>query len=282
MTKYHEFVGKNVEKALETACQELNIPKDRLKHDVISFGSSGIFGLVGVKKAKIRVEIPEETAEPSAAKEVGQGETGRSRATSEAVQDILSSTFGDAGKVEPSPKQAPAEKDTDGKAAFTSVAAEPLDEALTSYGEKILKTLVDYITDDAQISIDQNAERTIYNINGGNAAVLIGKRGQTLEAIQYLLEKIVNKKNGGRVRVLVDVEGYLDTRKDNLEKLAVRLAEKAARVGKPMTIGQMNAHDRRIVHLHLKENNEVRTQSIGEGYYRKLMIFPKKRRRTRR
>jgi spoIIIJ-associated protein len=282
MSKYREFVGKNVEKALEAACQELNTPKEQLKHDVISFGSSGIFGLVGVRKAKIRVEIHEAVPQKGAVKGGGRGETARGSATSEAVQDILSSTFGDAGKVAQTPKQAPAETRTDGKPGFSSVAPEPLDEALTSYGEKILKTLVDYITDDAQISIDQDAERTIYNIKGGNAAVLIGKRGQTLEAIQYLLEKIINKKNGGRVRVLVDVEGYLDTRKDNLEKLAVRLAEKAARVGKPMTIGQMNAHDRRIVHLHLKENSEVRTQSIGEGYYRKLMIFPKKRRKTRR
>jgi spoIIIJ-associated protein len=282
MSKYREFIGKNVEKALEAACKELNLPKDQLKHDVISFGSSGIFGLVGVKKAKIRVEIPAEVARQGSAKGGGRSETGRDRATSEAVQDILSSTFGDAGKVAQSPKQAPAETTADSKPGYSSSTTEPMDEALTSYGEKILKTLVDYITDDAQISIDQDAERTIYNIKGGNAAVLIGKRGQTLEAIQYLLEKIINKKNGGRVRVLVDVEGYLDTRKDNLEKLAVRLAEKAARVGKPMTIGQMNAHDRRIVHLHLKENSEVRTQSIGEGYYRKLMIFPKKRRRTRK
>ncbi len=288
MSSYREFVGKNVEKALEAASQSLDLPKEKIKHDVISFGSSGIFGLVGVKKAKIRVALPEGQAK--------KGRTGKGRdtgglsasSTSAAVQDILSSTFGDAGtkkeeakankagsKKVPKPAQEPASK-ASGNGHGTGKV---LDEEITSFGTSILQNIVDYITVDAAISVDQNEERTIYNITGGNAAVLIGKRGQTLEAIQYLLEKIINKKNGGRVRVLVDVEGYLDTRRENLERLAGRLAEKAARVGKPMTIGQMNAHDRRIVHLHLKENNDVRTQSIGEGYYRKLMIFPKKRRR---
>lgn len=288
MSNYREFVGKNVEKALEAASKELNLPKDKIKHDVISFGSSGIFGLVGVKKAKIRVSLPKN----GSVEETATQDTHRQRAdgpvadTSAAVQDILSSTFGDAGtsktkssRPEPETPSAPTTSRT---AEAHRRNVQPIDDDLVRFGKDILKTIVDYISEDAQIRIDQSDERTIYNVNGGNAAVLIGKRGQTLEAIQYLLEKIVNKKNGGRVRVLVDVEGYLDTRKENLERLASRLAEKAARVGKPMTIGQMNAHDRRIVHLHLKENTDVRTQSIGEGYYRKLMIFPKRRRRGRR
>jgi spoIIIJ-associated protein len=263
-----------VENALESASRELELPKEKIKHDVISFGSSGIFGLVGVKKAKIRVVLPKEDPITSSRSEA-------SAATSAAVQDIISSTFGDAGKIEKDDsKDAEDKQPSSGEPVNRSV--QPLDEALVQFGSEILKTIVDYITDDAEISVEQNDERTIFNVSCTNAAVLIGKRGQTLEAIQYLLEKIINKKNGGRVRVLVDVEGYLDTRRENLERLAGRLAEKAARVGKPMTIGQMNAHDRRIVHLHLKENAHVRTQSIGEGYYRKLMIFPKHRRKGRK
>ena len=100
--------------------------------------------------------------------------------------------------------------------------------------------------------------------------------------MQYLVEKIVNKQNEQRVRVLVDVEGYLKTRKTNLQKMASKMADKAKKTSKPVTIGQMNAYDRRTVHMHLKNNNAVRTQSVGEGYYRKLIIFPKKRRRGNR
>lgn len=116
----------------------------------------------------------------------------------------------------------------------------------------------------------------MFDINGGNAAVLIGRRGQTLEAIQYLVEKIINKRRGKRVRIQVDVEGYAKNRRASLKKLAGRTAEKVKRTGKPATIGQMNAHDRRIVHMALKDDNAVRTQSVGEGYIRKLVIFPKK------
>lgn len=100
--------------------------------------------------------------------------------------------------------------------------------------------------------------------------------------MQYLVEKIVNKQCEQRVRLLVDVEGYLETRKANLKSMATKMAEKAKRRNKPVTIGQMNAYDRRTVHMHLKNNNAVRTQSVGEGYYRKLIIFPKKRRRGNR
>ena len=80
----------------------------------------------------------------------------------------------------------------------------------------------------------------------------------------------------------MDVEGYLEKRKVNLQMMASRMAEKAKRTNKPVTIGQMNAHDRRIVHIHLKDENGVRTQSIGEGYYRKLMVFPKNKAGNRR
>ena len=93
---------------------------------------------------------------------------------------------------------------------------------------------------------------------------------------------MINKKSTNRIRVLVDVEGYFDKRKNNLKLMASRMAEKAKRTKKPVTIGQMNAHDRRIVHIHLKDESGVRTQSLGEGYYRKLMIFPKKQTGNRR
>jgi spoIIIJ-associated protein len=137
------------------------------------------------------------------------------------------------------------------------------------------------ICEGANIETVQRNGRIVYNVEGGDSALLIGKRGQTLEAIQYIIEKIVNRQNNTRVRVLVDVEGYLGARKTNLQKLAAKMAEKANRLGKPVTIGQMNAYDRRIVHLHLKDNAAVRTQSVGEGYYRKLVIFPKKRKRSK-
>jgi len=124
--------------------------------------------------------------------------------------------------------------------------------------------------------METDPEYILYNISSENSAVLIGKRGQTLDAIQYLVEKIVNRQNDDRIRVDVDIEGYLKNRKTNLDQLAAHLAEKVKLTGKPGSAGQMNAYDRRIVHMALKDDPAVRTQSIGEGLYRKLMIFPKK------
>ena len=143
----------------------------------------------------------------------------------------------------------------------------------------MLQRIVDAITSDATISAEETGDRILLNVACGDAGALIGKKGQTLEAIQTLVDIIVNKHNNhhhDRIRVQVDVEGYLETRKLNLEKLATRLADKSKKIRKPISLGQMNGYDRRIVHLALKDDPEVQTRSRGEGYMRKLVIFPQK------
>ena len=249
MTPGMEFEGKTVDHAVDEACKQFNLKKDDFKYDVLSYGSTGIFGLVGTKKARIRVRLPEKNR----AKEAK--ETRRVADKDEPIE------VSDNKEI---------------KASDEGHGDWDKDETIALCKDS-LQTIVDAITDDAEISVEVNSERILFDVKGGNAGVLIGKRGQTLEAIQYIIEKVANKQNERHVRVHVDVEGYLKTRRENLEKLAARLAQKAVRTGKPMTIGQMNAHDRRIVHLSLKNNTEVRTQSLGEGLYRKLMIFPRKK-----
>ena len=251
MTEYAEFEGKNVDKALKKASVELNLEVDQLDYDVVSYGSSGIFGLVGTKKAKIRVK----TNGAGIAPEI------ESEAKVEA-RNLVNDAFEDE------PVQDRANSD------------EVMDQAMAE-GRIFLEQLVQYISEGAKIECERRNGRLVFKVEGGNSSLLIGKKGQTLESIQYLIEKVVNKKNEARIRVLVDVEGYLGARKANLQRLAAKLAEKAQKLSKPVTIGQMNAYDRRIVHLHLKENTAVRTQSVGEGYYRKLIIFPKKKRRSK-
>jgi spoIIIJ-associated protein len=248
MTDYIEFEGKTIEKALENASRSLDKDMEDIRYDVVSHGSTGIFGLVGVKKAKIRVEVEGEKAKVS---------SDIQSEAKERARDLVNDTF----QLEEKP-----------------VASEHYQRAAET-GKGVLQRLIDFISEGADIRSEIQRDRILLNVSGGNSGLLIGKRGQTLEAMQYLVEKIVNKQSDQRVRLLVDVEGYLETRKDNLKKLASRMAEKAKKINKPVTIGQMNAYDRRIVHLHLKDNSAVRTQSVGEGYYRKLVIFPKKRRK---
>ena len=259
-----EFIAKNVDKAVEKASAELKIPKKEIKYEVLSYGSSGIFGLSGTKKAKIRVKLPEdlpveepqaETAEFSAEAPPEFDASGKSEAAGTMVID------GEDRIAEENSEDQP----------FYSF---PDDSA--EIGRLVLQRIVDAITAEAKISVKADADRLCFNVNGGNAGILIGKRGQTLDAIQTIVEKVVNKSNNNRIRVLVDIEGYLETRKENLESMAIRLAEKAKKSGKPISLGQMNAYDRRIVHIALKDFPEVLTRSRGEGRLRKLVIFPKK------
>ncbi len=144
-------------------------------------------------------------------------------------------------------------------------------------GIETLQKMADLITDDANVEAQTQRDHLTLKITGGNAGILIGRKGQTLDAMQFLTDKIINRKSEARVRVKVDVEGYIETRKSNLRHLALKMAEKAKKTGKPATINQMSAQDRRIVHLTLKDDNRVRTQSMGDGYYRRLVIFPKKK-----
>ncbi|MEJ2102008.1 MAG: RNA-binding cell elongation regulator Jag/EloR [Desulfobacterales bacterium] len=258
-----EFKAKNVEKAVEIASLELNMAKEDLKYEVLSYGSSGIFGLSGTKKAKIRVQLPEDLQ------------------SKELKADRAESDVDYAGVTE---KSKPSENiDPAGDDAITGV--NPEGQALYSFpedpmetGRLVLQRIVENIATDGKIDMEKNTDGVFFNVSGKNAGILIGKHGQTLNAIQCIVEKVVNKHNQNRIRVWVDIEGYLDTRRQNLEDKAIRLAEKVKRLGKPISLGQMNAYDRRIVHLALQDFSDVQTHSRGEGPRRKLVIFPKKRR----
>ena len=262
-----EFKAKNVEKAIEKASAELNLPKKEIKYEVLSYGSSGIFGLSSAKKAKIRIQMPEDPSPLEPAAEMGE---------TLLIPD---------DKIEDSEPSADLNLNADnavGDAGFEngqvySFPGDPVDT-----GRSVLQRIVDAITADAQISVEENSERIFFNVQGGNAGILIGKRGQTLDAIQSIVDKVINRRRKDRKRVLVDIEGYLETRKENLEKMALRLAEKSTRISKPISLGQMNAYDRRIVHIALKDNPDVLTRSRGEGPLRKLVIFPKNRNHSKR
>jgi spoIIIJ-associated protein len=283
MTSGLEFEGKNVENAIKKACDKLKIKEEKLKYDVISYGSTGIFGLVGTKKAKIRVTSPKHL------KTIRQEENEISVTSHSILKEddkaeiasIIEESFGEKMVNHVSVTQS---EDSDANNNDTvnddtnriEENNKKDDSSAIIAGEEVLKKIVDLITTDAEITIQKENKKIKYNVKGGNTAVLIGKKGQTLEAIQYIVEKIVNKKSQEKIRIHVDIEGYLENRRINLERLSTRLAEKSKRIGKPVTIGQLNSYDRRVVHLVLKNDSGVRTQSIGDGFYRKLVIFPKK------
>jgi spoIIIJ-associated protein len=233
-----EFKAKNVEKAVEKASEKLNMPKKEIKYEVLSYGSSGIFGLAGAKKAKIRIQLPEEALPSASTPEI-------SETPLIAADRIDDSEPSDAFDLDPD--------DAVGKDILKDGQVYSFPEDPVGMGRNVLQRIVDAITTDAQISVDEDSERIFFNVNGGNAGILIGKHGQTLDAIQSIVEKVINKRRKNRKRI-----------------------------SKPISLGEMNAYDRRIVHIALKDNPDVLTRSRGEGPLRKLVIFPKNRNHSKR
>lgn len=228
MLASYEFEGKTKEEAIRSACEELGVSEEKLDIEVLSYGSTGIFGLVGAKKAQIRVTL---------------------RESLEAKREEEASDAGDET------------------------------EAVAETARRTLENIIASIVDDATVTVAKQPDSIRLKIEADNPAILIGRHGRTLDALQYLVRKIVRKKHNTKVRISFDVEGYKDRRRESLTQLALRLGEKVKRSGKPATISPMNAYDRRIVHIALKDDALVRTQSKGGGLFRKLVILPQKKQR---
>jgi spoIIIJ-associated protein len=256
-----EFEAKNVEKAINAASTQLKKSKENLKYEIISYGSTGIFGLVGIKKAKIRVTIPEN--KDNVAPPVN---TVEKKSETIAVDIVSQQKETVTEEIKPNSESG----DVPNGVNTTEDPMDAMEEGATA-----LKMIIEYISQDAEINVAYENDVIGYQVSGGESSRLIGKRGQTLEAIQYLLEKIVNQKLDKRIRVRVDIEDYLKNKEIKLIGMAEKLAGKAKKTGKAVSMGQLNAHDRRIVHIALKNDTDVRTQSRGQSFYRKLIIFPK-------
>ena len=217
----YEFEGRTTEEALKSASQELNVPVEELDFDIVEPGSAGIFGLVGGRKAKIRITLSGTTSSEEVEEEDGLP------IAKDALEKILALI--------------PVE---------TNVSAKQSDEP-----------------GDALITL---------NIEGDKSGLLIGRNGKTLDALQFIVNKIVNKTLGKNVRVVVDSENYRQRKIESLTQLALKLGDKAKRLKKPVTTNPLNPHDRRIVHIALKEDELLDTRSRGEGPLKKIVIMPKR------
>ena len=232
---------------------------------MLSYGSTGIFGLVGAKKAQVRVTLRD-------ASEAKKGVPEAKRDAPEAKRDAPEAKR-DAPKAKPDAAEAPGDEEASG--------AEEDIEAVAETARGTLEEIISYVLDDASVTAEKHSDSIRLKIEASNPAILIGRHGRTLDALQYLVRKIVRKKHNTKMRISFDVEGYRDRRKESLTQLALRLGEKVKVSGKPATISPMNAYDRRIVHIALKDDNLVRTQSKGGGEFRKLVIFPQKKQQRR-
>jgi spoIIIJ-associated protein len=153
----------------------------------------------------------------------------------------------------------------------------PAEETPVMKAKRILEGVLLRMHLDCPVTVEETPDTIFLNIKGDGSGLLIGKRGQNLDAIQYIVNKSVSKYTDNRKMIIIDTESYRKRREDSLSSLAEKLAEKVKKSKKALTVGHMNAHDRRIIHLALQNDEELTTKSRGEGEFRKIVIMPVKK-----
>lgn len=166
------------------------------------------------------------------------------------------------------------DRDTGRKSTDGSAGDGKADEAA-----ELLDEMFELMELDADVDIREDGERIVLDVSGEDAGRVIGKKGQTLDALQFLLNKILNRDPDGRRHIIVDSGDYRDRHDANLETLALREAERAVEEGKVVTLQPMSARDRRVIHLSLAKFDGVTTSSHGQGSGRRIQIIPSRRRR---
>ena len=233
-----ETEGKSIEEAVEAACNQLNVPREKLEIEVLNSGSTGIFGLMGTKKARIRATVKEE------------------------LPEIVPET------------QPPTPITSD------SWSVLPSEIDLVAEAKTLTQDLLKLMGLEATLQVEKERETIHIKIEGDTSGLLIGRRGQNLDALQYLITRILNRKGPDKTKVVLDSGDYRSRRKSYLEEVALKMAAKAKLTGKPVVISPLNAHDRRIVHLTLEKDKSLKTISRGEGQLKKMVIFAVKKDRS--
>jgi spoIIIJ-associated protein len=146
---------------------------------------------------------------------------------------------------------------------------------MVEIARQMMSELLEHMGIRANVEASLSEENLSLVITGDKEGVLIGKHGRTLESLQFLFNRMMNKKFKEGVRVYIDVNGYKAKRSDSLKKMAGRLGERVKKERKPLTVGPFNPHDRRIIHLTIKEDPELEAESLGEGEMKRIRITPK-------
>jgi spoIIIJ-associated protein len=244
VAKSLEVRGRTVEEAINKGLEELGLTREQVEVELLNEGSRGLFGL-GSAEALVRLtsrEEPEPQAAPAAA---------------------------------PAPAPALAtQAEPQSQAAAPALGQDP-----ATIGKQALEKLLHGMGIRSQVQVhpgtDDEGPEFVLDIVGADLGILIGRRGETLRDLEYLTRLIVAQQMHRTVRFAVDVEGYRSRRERQLKELAKRMADRVRQSRQPMTLEAMPPHERRIIHITLREHPTVKTQSIGEGDHRRVMILPK-------
>ncbi len=268
-----EIIAPTVEEALAQGLAQLGLPAEAVSVEVLDAGTRGLFGLGG-RQVRVRLTVNPPGGPPS-------------RLAPAVEEQRAPSTAKPKGRAkrEPASKAAsPRSKPARTAEARPARSAEPLPEghdAVLESTEAIISKLLFHMGLEAQVSahygdVERDDRRPIMvDIRGEDLGVLIGRRGEMLNAFQYVASLMVGKETGQFIHLVVDVEGHRDRRERQLRQLARRMAEQVIKSGRKLTLEPMTAAERRIIHIELREHPAVKTESNGEEPHRKITILLK-------
>lgn len=261
------FTGKTESDAVMNAAMELGIPSTDLKYTVIDPGSNGFLGLF---KKPVIIEIKEEEKEAEVKPQVIE-EKPKKKVEKKPARKADE-------KPNRQPKKSPKVKEeVPAKETKKNKTPENIDQIIKDT-EKYLDEVLRAMGLDPKLNLYYNRRDNVLNINvsGEKMGALIGKHGQTLDALQYLISLYVNKESDSFVKIKLDTENYRERRQQTLEKLAGSIAYKVKKNKKPIYLEPMNPNERRIIHSALQRDPEVITKSEGKDPYRKVVVMLKK------
>ena len=272
---YITVTAKTLDDAITDALVQLGVTSDQLDYEVIEKGSAGFLG-IGVKqaviKARKKVEEPEVKEEP----------VKEEKKDTEPVKDHAEHTEKPAKekkhknkhKKEEKPAEVKEEPVKEEKEARKEIQLGKVEDQTIDACEKFVADVMQAMgMEDVKVTscVDEEGALSI-NMEGPNMGILIGKRGQTLDSLQYLTNRVANKMQDGYVRVKLDTEDYRRRRKETLENLAKNIAGKVKRTRRTVVLEPMNPYERRIIHSALQSDPAVTTHSEGEEPYRKVVV----------
>lgn len=258
------ITAKTIEAAVAEGLEKLGISREEAVVHVVEQPSSGLFGLIHKKMAVVDISAPDEEAEEDTVEEASPAEEAKEETPAEEPK---------AEEVAPEAEEAPAEEK---KAEREEPTFDPEEQKKVA---EEAKTFLAGVFAGMHLAVTMECrmteERIMINLVGDGLGILIGKHGQTLDALQYLTNLAAGKSFRHHYFILLDVENYRERRQDTLEALARRLAGKVKRTGEEIRLEPMAAGERRIIHLALQDDHAVSTDSEGEAPYRYVVIRPK-------
>jgi spoIIIJ-associated protein len=260
-----EIEEKSIDEAIEKACLQFGVPREKLNIEIISGESGGFMGLFS-KKAKIKASLLALDMDfsfadkpPERKKEIRTNIEPRNKIEKEIITE-----------------QTPAKAETEPEEIYIPTSPGAVQ------AKDLLDAILKRISPEYSATVSETKEKIILSIAGDESGLLIGKHGQTLDALQYILNKAVNKVSVEHKMILIDSGEYRKRREEFLKNLAEKIRKKVRKTRKPVSLSNMNAHDRRVIHLFLQEDESLVTQSRGEGKFRKIVILPAKTGNSRR